>query len=134
VLRRARVTRPSPSASFLHPADPGLRGIENTFCLTRDDYAFVSQHIGDMENLETLDHFQKTVEIYEKLFRIQPEIVAYDLHPEYRRDRRGLKEMEYWNNGTMEQCNGGQKTCFSNIPVFHHSIIPIFQSFSLCAL
>jgi hydrogenase maturation protein HypF len=57
--------------------------IKNTFCLTRDEYAFVSQHIGDMENLETLEHFERTVELYKHLFRIEPEIVACDLHPDY---------------------------------------------------
>jgi hydrogenase maturation protein HypF len=56
---------------------------KNTFCLTRDNYAFVSQHIGDMENLETLEHYVNTIDLYKKLFRIQPEIIAYDMHPEY---------------------------------------------------
>jgi hydrogenase maturation protein HypF len=56
---------------------------KNTFCLTRDNFAFVSQHIGDMENLETLEHFQNTIELYKKLFRIKPEIIAHDMHPEY---------------------------------------------------
>jgi hydrogenase maturation protein HypF len=56
---------------------------KNTFCLTRDNYAFVSQHIGDMENMETLEHFQNTIELYKKLFRIEPEIIAADMHPEY---------------------------------------------------
>jgi len=57
--------------------------LKNTFCLTRDDYAFLSQHIGDMENLETLEHFETTIELYKRLFRIEPETVAYDMHPEY---------------------------------------------------
>ena len=57
--------------------------IKNTFCVTRDEYAFVSQHIGDMENLETLEHFERTVELYKHLFRIEPQIVAHDLHPDY---------------------------------------------------
>jgi hydrogenase maturation protein HypF len=56
---------------------------KNTFCLTRDNYAFVSQHIGDMENLETLEHFKNSIELYQKLFRIKPEIIAADMHPEY---------------------------------------------------
>ncbi len=56
---------------------------KNTFCLIKDNYAFVSQHIGDMENLETLEHFESTLNLYKKLFRVQPEVVAYDLHPEY---------------------------------------------------
>jgi len=57
--------------------------LKNTFCLTRDEYAFLSQHIGDMENLETLEHFEATIELYQRLFRIQPDTVAYDMHPEY---------------------------------------------------
>jgi len=56
---------------------------KNTFCLTRDNYAFVSQHIGDMENLETLEHYVNTIALYKKLFRIEPEIIACDMHPEY---------------------------------------------------
>jgi hydrogenase maturation protein HypF len=56
---------------------------KNTFCLTRDRFAFVSQHIGDMENLETLEHFENTIELYKRLFRIKPEVVAHDMHPEY---------------------------------------------------
>ncbi len=56
---------------------------KNTFCLTKDDHAFVSQHIGDMENEETLEHFEDTIELYKKLFRVTPEIIAYDMHPEY---------------------------------------------------
>jgi len=57
--------------------------LKNTFCVTRDEYAFLSQHIGDMENLETLEHFETTIELYKRLFRIEPEIIAYDMHPEY---------------------------------------------------
>ena len=56
---------------------------KNTFCLTRDNYAFISQHIGDMENMETLEHYVNTIDLYKKLFRINPEIVAHDMHPEY---------------------------------------------------
>jgi hydrogenase maturation protein HypF len=56
---------------------------KNTFCLTRDDYAFLSQHIGDLENAETLNHFAETIALYKRLFSVEPEIIAYDLHPEY---------------------------------------------------
>ncbi len=57
--------------------------LKSTFCLLKDRYAFVSQHIGDMENAETFEHYENTLELYEKLFRVKPEIVAYDMHPEY---------------------------------------------------
>lgn len=56
---------------------------KNTFCLAREGHAFVSQHIGDMENAETLEAWERTLALYEEMFRIHPEIVAYDLHPEY---------------------------------------------------
>jgi len=85
ILRRARGYAPFPIRLPFSLKSILACGAElkNTFCLTRDHYAFLSQHIGDMENLETLNHFQRTVEIYQKMFRIQPEMIAYDLHPEY---------------------------------------------------
>jgi len=46
-------------------------------------YAFVSQHIGDLENSATLAAFERTVDQYERLFKIRPRVLAYDLHPEY---------------------------------------------------
>jgi len=56
---------------------------KNTFCLTKENYAFLSQHIGDMENMETLEHFDSTISLYKRLFHIESEIVAHDLHPDY---------------------------------------------------
>jgi hydrogenase maturation protein HypF len=57
--------------------------LKNTFCVTRDQYAFVSQHIGDLENFPTLQSFEQQIEHFKRLFRIEPEMIAYDLHPEY---------------------------------------------------
>jgi hydrogenase maturation protein HypF len=57
--------------------------LKNTFCLTRERYAFVSQHIGDMENYETLRFFQQMVEQLARTFRVRPQTVACDLHPAY---------------------------------------------------
>ena len=57
--------------------------LKNTFCLARDEFAFLSQHIGDMENLETLDHFEATIALYCHLFRVEPDLIAHDLHPDY---------------------------------------------------
>lgn len=84
-IRRARGYAPNPvrlSFSLRNILACGAE-LKNTFCLTRDQYAFVSQHIGDMENLETLEHFEATVKLYEHLFRTQPEMLACDLHPDY---------------------------------------------------
>jgi hydrogenase maturation protein HypF len=57
--------------------------LKNTFCLTRQDYAFVSHHIGDLENYETLQSYEKGIQHFEKLFRITPERVGCDMHPNY---------------------------------------------------
>jgi len=68
--------------------------LKNTFCLTQDRYAFVSQHIGDLENLETLEHFEATVKLYEHLFRAEPAAIACDLHPDYLATRYGEKRAQ----------------------------------------
>jgi hydrogenase maturation protein HypF len=57
--------------------------LKSTFCLTKGDHAFMSQHIGDMENLETLDSFAHSVEHFTTLFRAQPQAIACDQHPRY---------------------------------------------------
>lgn len=56
---------------------------KNTFCLTRDSEAFVSQHIGDMENAETFDAWIEAKKRFETLFEITPQVIACDKHPEY---------------------------------------------------
>jgi hydrogenase maturation protein HypF len=57
--------------------------LKNTFCLAKDNHAFLSHHIGDLENFETLRSFTSGIEHFERLFDIKPEVVAHDLHPEY---------------------------------------------------
>ncbi len=57
--------------------------LKNTFCLTKNDYAFLSHYIGDLENLEVLLAFEDGIKHFEHLFSINPTIIAYDLHPEY---------------------------------------------------
>ena len=56
---------------------------KNTFCFTRGKEVFVSQHIGDMENAETFDSWLEAKNRYERLFEIQADILARDMHPEY---------------------------------------------------
>lgn len=57
--------------------------LKNAFCLTKGPYALLSQHIGDLENYETLVFFEETLANLKKLFRVEPRAVAYDLHPLY---------------------------------------------------
>lgn len=68
--------------------------LKNTFCVARDRYAFMSQHIGDLENYETLRSFEQGIAHLEKLFRISPELIAYDLHPNYLATRYALERAE----------------------------------------
>lgn len=93
LLRRARGYAPDP---ILLPREmPNILAagaeLKNTFCLTRKRYAFLSHHIGDLENYETLRSFEEGVEHYERLFRIKPEIIATDLHPDYLATRYGVQ-------------------------------------------
>ena len=68
--------------------------IKNTFCLTRDRYAFISQHVGDMENFETLQSFETGIQEYEHIFRIHPQLIACDLHPNYLATRYAIQRAE----------------------------------------
>jgi hydrogenase maturation protein HypF len=61
--------------------------LKNTFCLTKGHYAILSQHIGDLENYETLEFFKETLANLKKLFRVEPRAVAHDLHPQYMSSR-----------------------------------------------
>ncbi len=84
-IRRSRGYAPFPvQLPFKVPPVLAVGGeLKATFCVAKDEFAFMSQHIGDMENLETLRAFEKSVEQMRKLFRIEPEIVAFDKHPNY---------------------------------------------------
>jgi hydrogenase maturation protein HypF len=71
--------------------------LKNTFCLTREKYAFLSHHIGDMENYETLHSFEESIGHFERMFRIRPEAIAYDIHPNYLSSRYAIKRAELDN-------------------------------------
>ena len=85
VLRRARGYAPSPIRLWFKTREILACGAElkNTFCIAKDEYAFLSPHIGDMENLETLGRLENMIDLYRKLFRVEPKIVAHDAHPDY---------------------------------------------------
>jgi len=85
--------------------------LKNTFCLTRDRYAFLSQHVGDMENYETLHFFEQMVEQLERTFRIEPEIIAYDMHPGYLSTRWAKR---------MSESAGGRRDTARLVAVQHH--------------
>lgn len=57
--------------------------LKNTFTLANKQEAYVSPHIGDLDNLETMDFFNEMVDKYKRWFRIEPELIVHDLHPDY---------------------------------------------------
>jgi hydrogenase maturation protein HypF len=90
-LRRSRGYAPEPirmARNLSHVLACGAE-LKNTFALSRDQYVFISHHIGDLENLETLESFESGITHYRKLFRLTPESVAVDLHPDYLSTRFG---------------------------------------------
>jgi hydrogenase maturation protein HypF len=84
-IRRSRGFAPEPVP--LPDDGPIVLGcgadVKNTFALTRGRYAILSQHIGDMENYETRKFFEETLRNLTSVYRAQPELVVYDLHPRY---------------------------------------------------
>jgi hydrogenase maturation protein HypF len=95
-LRRARGFAPYPieipwEGRSILAGGPELK---NTFCLTRGSNAFISHHIGDLENYETLVSFEDGIQHYETLFRIKPDLLVYDKHPNYMATRYILERAE----------------------------------------
>lgn len=86
LVRRARGYAPEPIELPFAVSPPVLASgghLKNTFCLASGRRAFVSQHIGDLENYETYRAFAEGIEHFQHLFGFRPEAVAYDLHPDY---------------------------------------------------
>ena len=86
MLRRSRGYVPGsirlPLAARRHVLACGAE-LKSTFCLAKDERAWVGHHIGDLQNFETLRAFIEGIAHFETLFAVAPEVVAHDLHPEY---------------------------------------------------
>lgn len=95
-IRRARGFAPMPvrlpwSTPSMFAAGAELK---NTFCVAKDEYAFLGQHIGDLQNYETLHAYEEGIKQFEHLFRVKPQAIAYDLHPDYLSTRYALQRAE----------------------------------------
>jgi hydrogenase maturation protein HypF len=91
--RRSRGYVPFPVRLPWH-VDPLLAvggELKNTFCVTNRNYGFMSHHIGDLQNYETLRSFESGIAHFEGLFRAKPQAIAYDLHPDYLSTRYALQ-------------------------------------------
>jgi hydrogenase maturation protein HypF len=84
-IRRSRGYVPAPVR--LHKELPQILAVggelKNTICLTRRNLAFLSQHIGDLENTESFGFFTDTVAYLSRILEIEPQVIAHDLHPDY---------------------------------------------------
>ncbi|MGA2628714.1 MAG: carbamoyltransferase HypF [Terriglobia bacterium] len=93
-LRRSRGYVPVPV--FLGDEMPPVLAVggelKNTICLTRGRHAFLSQHVGDLENLAAHQFFEEAVEHFQRVLEIEPRVIAYDLHPDYFSTRWALAQ------------------------------------------
>jgi len=107
-IRRARGY--APEAIDLGDESPDLLAaggeVKNTFAITKGCYAIVSQHIGDMENYETLSFFEESLANLRQVYRSEPRAFAHDLHPGYLASQWALR-----------QCETSEATCLG---VQHH--------------
>jgi hydrogenase maturation protein HypF len=96
VLRRARGYAPS-AIRLAHQVPEVLATgaeLKNTFCITKGRYAIPSQHIGDLENYETLQFFEETLRNLQSVYQATPALIAHDLHPDYLSTRWALRRPE----------------------------------------
>jgi len=98
-IRRSRGYVPAPV--FLPPSMATMPQVlalgaelKNTICLTKKNRAFLSQHVGDLENLETYDFFNLTVSHLRRILEISPEVLVHDLHPDYLSSRFAREQNE----------------------------------------
>jgi len=87
-LRRARGYAPAPlrlhEAFGAAPKILALGGeLKSTFCLLRDGEAVISQHMGDLENRLALEDFKKNIDLYQEIYKFEPDLIAVDCHPDY---------------------------------------------------
>ena len=93
IIRRSRGYVPVP-IDLPEPVLPTLAVgpyLKNTFTLANREEAYVSPHIGDLDNLQTLEFFHEMINKYKRWFRITPELIIHDLHPDYLSTKLALR-------------------------------------------
>ena len=97
LIRRSRGYVPGSIPLPVQAARPVLAcgaELKNTFCVAKGSRAWVSHHIGDLENFETLESFRNGIEHFTRLFGVRPAVVAHDLHPEYLSTKYSLERAD----------------------------------------
>ncbi len=84
IIRRARGYAPDPfkyeDIEEILACGPNMK---NTFSIGKENFIFMSQHNGDLENLETIEHYRRNIEHFKNIFSFHPKYLAFDLHPDY---------------------------------------------------
>lgn len=84
IIRRARGYAPDPvKYPKVHEILACGPNMKNTFAISKEGFVFLSQHIGDLENLETIQHYERNIDHFKNIFSFTPKYVAHDLHPGY---------------------------------------------------
>jgi hydrogenase maturation protein HypF len=96
LIRRGRGYIPSPIllSQNLKPILATGAGLKNVFCLTKKNLAFMSQQIESLENSENYSFFKENIQRFKLLLKIEPEIIAYDLNPQYPSTKYALEESQ----------------------------------------
>lgn len=91
LIRRARGYAPEPmNFKGVRPILACGSNMKNTFCIAKEDFLFLSQHNGDLENIETFEHYKRNIDHFKSIFSFEPEYVAADMHPDYFSTRYAL--------------------------------------------
>ena len=105
LLRRSRGYAPEPVPSPVR-SKKKIIGFgahkHNTFSISRDDEIFISHYIGETDNFETINAFEKGIEHFIDFFDIPPDIAVVDLHPEYEATKFGKKWAKANNKPLIE--------------------------------
>ncbi|NLO89105.1 MAG: carbamoyltransferase HypF [Clostridia bacterium] len=117
-LRRSRGYVPRPINVPVDPLLPktvlGIGGeMKNAFCILKPNgEAFVSQHMGELDTLESMENLRESIVKFERFLEVKPEIVAYDMHPGYN-SSRFAREMEGFEKTAVQHHHAHMAACMA---------------------
>ncbi|MBN1634552.1 MAG: carbamoyltransferase HypF [Ignavibacteria bacterium] len=86
LLRRSRGYAPLPLITEINSAADMLSAgahLKNTFAVKKKEEIFISQHIGDLDNLQSVNAFAKTIDDLLRIYKVKPVKISCDMHPDY---------------------------------------------------
>lgn len=84
IIRRSRGYTPAPfKGNNTREILACGSNMKNSFCISKDGFQFLSQHNGDLENMETYEHYMRNIDHFKHIFSFSPKYIAYDMHPGY---------------------------------------------------